>query len=305
MSRKLAATLALAVCTAAAAAGVSLAGADGRFGDDTVAMPREIVAAASAFCTYVEHAAAVRGKLTSGAAVADGLKAGAAYEPRQFEEGMIGYAALTALRDDRFIAGVNYAARIGDRRQLVARLTADPAFVLQIDGADEAALRAQTALRERADALAEVGGRTRQAAYDVQRQAWSKVKVVDHVQRLAGLKSLSATPFDSTAGEDARLIEAVLRVPAAAGAARTMSPLVVHALALAAEAALGAARAEDLPNLRPLLSEPSGARCLKMSKLNLYQCMAVAGPEYEDVFCLGQHELIDTGQCVAAASGPH
>ena len=64
MSRKLAATLALAVCAAAAAtAGVSLASADGRIGDDTVAMPREIVAAASAFCTYVEHASAVRGKL--------------------------------------------------------------------------------------------------------------------------------------------------------------------------------------------------------------------------------------------------
>jgi hypothetical protein len=304
MSRKPVATLALAVCAAAVTAGVSLAGADGRLGDDTVAMPREIVAAASAFCTYVEHAAAVKGKLTSGAAVADSLKAGAAYQPAQFEEGMIGYAAMAALRDDRFIAGINYAARIGDRRQLAERLAADPAFVVHIDGADEAALRAQTALRERADALAEVGGRTKQAAYDVQRQAWSKVKVADHVQRLAGLKSLSATPLDSTAGEDARLIETVLRIPAPAGAARTMSPLVVHALALAAEAALGHARAEDLPSLRPLLSEPSGAQCLKMSKLNLYQCMAVAGPEYEDVFCLGQHELIDTGQCVAAASGP-
>jgi hypothetical protein len=303
MRRKLAATLAVAICVAAVTAGVSLAGADGRMGDDTVAMPREIVAAASAFCTYVEHAAAVRGKLTSGAAVADGLKAGAAYEPRQFEEGMIGYAAMAALRDDRFIAGVNYAARIGDRHQLAERLAADPAFVLQIDGADEAALRAQTALRERADTLAEVGGRTKQVAYDVQRLAWSKVKVADHVQRLAGLKSLSATPLDSTAGEDARLIETVLRIPAPAGVTRTMSPLVVHALALAAEAALGAARAEDLPTLRPLLSEPSGAQCLKMSKLNLYQCMAVAGPVYEDVFCLGQHELIDTGQCVAAASG--
>ena len=303
MSRKLAAVLALALCAGALTAGVSLAGADGRLGDDTVAMPREIVAAASAFCTYVEHAAAVKGKLTSGAAVADGLKAGAAYEPRQFEEGMIGYAAMAALRDDRFIAGVNYAARIGDRRQLAERLAADPAFVLQVDGADEAALRAQTALRQRADALAEVGGRTKQAAYDVQRQAWSKVTVADHVQRLAGLKSLSATPFDSTAGEDARLIEAVLRIPAPDGAARTISPLVVHALALAAEAALGSARAEDLPGLRPLLSEASGAQCLKMSKLNLYQCMAVAGPEYEDVFCLGQHELIDTAQCVAAASG--
>ena len=40
-----------------------------------------------------------------------------------------------------------------------------------------------------------------------------------------------------------------------------------------------------------------------MGKLNLYQCLAVAKPHYEDVFCLGQHILIDTGQCVIKASG--
>ena len=299
MPRKLAATLALAACAAALTTGVSRPG----LAEGTVAMPREVVAAASAFYTYVEHAAAVRGRMTSGAGVADGLKAGAAYEPGQFQEGMIGYAALAALRDDRFITGIDYAARTADRRYLAERLAADPAFVLQISGAGEAAGRAQAALRERGDILAEVGGRTKQAAYDVQRQAWSKVRVADHAARLAGVKSLSARPLDVTEGDDARLIEAVLRVPAPSGVAETISPLVVHALALAAEAELGAARNEDMASLRPLVSDASSGQCLRMSKLNLYQCMAVAGPEYEDVFCLGQHELIDTAKCVAKASG--
>lgn len=303
MNRRLAATLALAVCAATLTTGVSLAGADGRYGDDTVAMPREVVAAASAFRSYVDHAVAANGRMTSRAAVAEGLKAGAAYEPRQFAEGMIGYAALAALRNDRFIAGVEYAARTSDRRYLIDRLAANPAFVLQFDGAEEAALGAQAALRDRADALAQAGGRTKQAAYDVQRQAWSKVRVADHAQRLAGVKSLSARPLEVSAGDDMRLIEAVLRVRAPTGAAQSISPVVVQALALAAEAALGAARAQDLPGLRPLLSEASSDRCLRMSKLNLYQCMAVAGAEYEDVFCLGQHELIDTAQCVATAAG--
>jgi hypothetical protein len=302
MSRKLAATLALAVCAAVLTAGVCLADADGRYGD-AVAMPREVVAAASAFCNYVEHAAAVKGRITSGAAVAAGLKAGAAYEPGQFEEGMIGYAALAALRSDRFIAGVDHAARRGDRHYLAERLVADPYFVLQIDGAEEAAQAARAALRQQGDALAEAGGRTKQAAYDVQKQAWSKVKVADHAQRLAGVKSLSARPLEVSAGDDTRLIEAVLRVRAPAGSAQANSPVVVHALALAAEAELGAARGGDLASLRPLLSDASSHRCLRMSKLNLYQCMAVAGPEYEDVFCLGQHELLDTAQCVAQASG--
>jgi len=65
MSRKVAALLGLTVCAAALTAGVSLAAGDGRYGDDTVAMPREVIAAASAFCAYVEHAAAASGRMTS------------------------------------------------------------------------------------------------------------------------------------------------------------------------------------------------------------------------------------------------
>jgi hypothetical protein len=39
-----------------------------------------------------------------------------------------------------------------------------------------------------------------------------------------------------------------------------------------------------------------------MAKLNLYQCLASAGPQYEDIYCLGQHAMIDPGQCVADAA---
>jgi hypothetical protein len=35
----------------------------------------------------------------------------------------------------------------------------------------------------------------------------------------------------------------------------------------------------------------------------LYQCLAAAKPHYEDVFCLGQHVLIDTGQCTLKSAG--
>ena len=30
----------------------------------------------------------------------------------------------------------------------------------------------------------------------------------------------------------------------------------------------------------------------------------MAGPHYEDIFCLGQHALMDTGECVAKAATP-
>jgi hypothetical protein len=44
--------------------------------------------------------------------------------------------------------------------------------------------------------------------------------------------------------------------------------------------------------------------CLRMAKLNLYQCLASAGPHYEDIYCLGQHAMMETAQCVTEAVKP-
>ncbi|MBW8735452.1 MAG: hypothetical protein JF571_14345 [Asticcacaulis sp.] len=75
-----------------------------------------------------------------------------------------------------------------------------------------------------------------------------------------------------------------------------------RSLAIAAVAILGEGGDNNAPNLVALLDEGDGVKCLNMSKLNLYQCLAVAKPYYEDVFCLGQHVLMDTGQCLGKMS---
>jgi hypothetical protein len=77
---------------------------------------------------------------------------------------------------------------------------------------------------------------------------------------------------------------------------------VNRALTIAALALLGEGGESNLPTLTSLLDDGDGQRCLQMSKLNLYQCLAVAKPHYEDVFCVGQHVLMDTGQCIGKMS---
>lgn len=78
---------------------------------------------------------------------------------------------------------------------------------------------------------------------------------------------------------------------------------VRRGVAVAALAALGAAGDADDAQVEPLLDEGIGAVCLKLAKLNLFQCLAVAKPHYEDVFCLGQHALMDTGECLRKVAG--
>lgn len=77
---------------------------------------------------------------------------------------------------------------------------------------------------------------------------------------------------------------------------------VYRALTIAALSILGEGGAERDAWLDSALTASDGPSCLGLSKLNLYQCLAVSKPHYEDIFCLGQHVMMDTGQCLAKMS---
>jgi hypothetical protein len=277
-----------------------LAGAQDRTPD--VRMASSLVADASAFETFMSKASAIQPGFPNGKAVADAVKVGASHDFRQLESGMIAYAALAALQEPAFIDGVERAAREDGREALVRRLLDQPEQALYLPAAEKAGARAAAALATRGKPLADDGRKVKQAAYDVQHQSWSKAKVADAAGRLARAKQLSAASFQPTGDDKARLYKAVASRPAA-GFGDTPTPVLARALAVAALAVLDRAGEDNAQALQPLLTETRSASCLKMAKLNLFQCLAVAGPHYEDVFCLGQHAMIDPGQCVNEAAG--
>ncbi len=277
-----------------------------------VSLAHEVVAAASAFETYTRGAGAIPASFSSGDTVADALTRSAAYQADQLDEGMIAYGAIAALQETAFVEGVRQAARETPPDVLIARLEDSPESVIEIDGVGAAASRAQAALLQRGAPLGVVGRAVKQSAYDIQHQDWSKGPIADSAGRLARVKAMSNavfTPGDDDAG---RLIQSATAPRDGAGASgfnggaeggAAFTPVTVRASALAALAVLGAAGDADVARLEPVLHEKKSGFCMKMAKLNLYQCLAVAGPHYEDVFCLGQHALMDTAQCVTDAAG--
>lgn len=276
-------------------------------GDDEFSMPHEVVSAATAFEAYMKAAADIDGRYSNGAAVARDVRAAAAYEPRQLEEGMIAYGAIVALQDPAFVEGVQAAAGRGEsRRAFAERLLDDPFEATRIDGASEATRRIGAALAARAEPLAVAGARMKAASYSVQHQSWSKTMVADAQYRLAEVKSVSASRIETSAADDRAMMSRVATLDAHIALDSSpgrVSGIEARSLALAAEAVLGYARSGDRERLSPLLTESSSAECLHMAKLNLYQCMAVAGPSYEDMYCMGQHAMADTGRCVQEAAG--
>jgi hypothetical protein len=274
-------------------------------GDKTLELPKDVVSAAAAFDDYIRSAAAIGG-FSDVASVAEGMRRGVAYQPAQLEEGMIAYGAIIALQDQRFVEAVDLAGRGEDGAALAEALIESPDVVFNLDGAQEAGSRIEAALAARATLLMSAGRNVKSAAYSVQLQAWSKTWVSDPQGRLAQVKSLSNVPVSpSTDDQRAMLQEAATPIGVSAqGAQASFGPVEAKALALAAESVLGRAHATDRGRLTPLLTDADSAQCLRLAKLNLYQCMAVAGPQYEDIYCLGQHALMDTSVCVDRAAHP-
>jgi hypothetical protein len=243
---------------------------------------------ASAFEAYTRKATAIDASFSGPGEIAERLRTGAGYEPKELEAGMIAYAAMAALQEPSFVAGVRAKGRA-----VSGRLPADPDAALDLPGGAAAAQRANAALSRRGEALADAGLRVKKASYSVQHQAWSRARLTNGPQRLAAVKQ--AAGYHADAGDRASLIAAI----AEGGRRGGTSPVVARGVALAALTVLGQDGAG-----RSLLSEPKAGQCLRWAKLNYHQCLAAAGTHYEDIYCLGVHAMSDPGQCVVQATKP-
>ncbi len=295
-----------------------------------------VVQAAAAYEDYVNSALKLSAKFSDAAQVQSELKLGESYEPTQLAHGMVALSAVVALQDPTFVAGVKaYAKDPAGRQQLINLIYADPRYAAQIPGASSAAARVLARLTSDGAALQKAGEAMKQSARDVQHQSWSKENVADREGRLAIAKQLGGTPLAPSAAESEFLLRAAVsgsgldttpvQAPAlvavtpasapgtspaaaqAAGSATNAQPPytegVNRGLAIAALAVLGGAGDNNATQVSSLMDENIGHRCLDLAKMNHYQCLAVARPHYEDVFCLGQHALAETGRCVQKVAG--
>jgi hypothetical protein len=273
---------------------------------NSVALSHRVVESAAAYLGYIDKASALSPAFTDGVGVAKELKVGAAYEPKQFEEGAIAYAAIEALQEPAFVEGVRRASGGDPDRaaEIAVDLMRNPASAATFSGADAAAARASAALRRQGDRLLDAGTKMKQAAYDVQHSDWSKGDIVEPEVRLAAAKTLSATRITPEKDETDKLVKLVLAEQGGAYAVgEGASPAVTRGLALAALAVLGQAGEDKTETVASLMAEEKDGECLKLAKLNLFQCLAVSGPHYEDIFCLGQHAMMETAQCMIKSSG--
>ena len=277
------------------------------------ALPGPVLQAAGAYRIYMRRAGGVTAP-HAGAEIESALELAEASEPVGMAKGEVAYVAVIALQEPTFVEGVRqFAADPGQRRLIAQRLAADASYAMSFTGAQAAAASASQALVVDAGRVHEAGKAVKQSAYDMQHETWSKGDIPNRPGRLARAKTLASTPMAATPEEMSALAAAdaaaspgqprlvAASSPAPTGAAVTSA--VQHGLAIAALAALGETGDDNDARVQTLLNDSGSSFCHNMSKLNLYQCLAVAKPYYEDAFCLGQHVLLDAGQCVMKDAG--
>jgi hypothetical protein len=260
---------------------------------------------AAVYETYVTQTATISPAFADAQGVADALRTGAAYEPGQLRRGAIAYAAAAALDDTAFVDAVRRAGDTPEARYaIVAKIFADPNNVLAFADAHGAAALAKAALAPSGARVFASGDRLRLPAYSVQHQPWSLQPVADPGGRAAAVKQLSSAfrqPSSQAHADVDRMIVGEPVSPASA-APPPYSALVIRAVALAALAAIGQAGDDDVSHLGWLTDDYYLDHCLAEAKLSLYECIAVAKPNYEDMFCLGQHAIKDTGGCLVKSA---
>jgi hypothetical protein len=258
-----------------------------------------ITDSASVYETFVRKAGAIDPAFHDGAGVRAALRTGADYQPRQFQEGIVAFAALLALRDQGFVDGV----RAQTDPELTERLAGDPRSVLAIPGAERAAADVTAVLRAQGATLQDRGAAITQAAYDVQAKPWSRQPVADAVQALAAEKAEGVETHAASTESEKLLLHTVLTAPQGAQPVEgSISPQVLRGLALAALAVRGRTGDREEARFQGLMHDEISAACLNMVKMNLDQCLAAAGPHYEHVFCVGRHAVGETAKCVSNAA---
>jgi hypothetical protein len=274
-----------------------------------VSLNEGVAQAASIYVAFMRDAATIQAGFPTAESIQAAIRKGASYEPAQLSRGMLAYGSILALQSPEFVQGVRtYAVDPTIRREMVARIIADPAYAATLPGADAAAgLIAEAIGRDSAVMLA-IADAVEEDAYTIQgrsdpRRRWATVPIADRDARLQGAKALSAVQMLPSAEESAKLFAAANSgsglgvTPARAGPPYT--PAVVRSLALAALAALGAGGEDARANTEALTVEQNSEFCLNMSKLMLFQCLAASRPSYEDIFCIGRHVARDLATCTA------
>jgi hypothetical protein len=320
---KLAATASLSIFTAIGVSGVSA---------ESLAQPRDtsLEEAAAAYIAYREDVAFLESEpFDSAETTREAHRRLSAHDGDALTTGWVAYAALVAADTPEFAAALQAEVEEKKKRSrkqeltgrdaFFAKLASDPRYPRTLAGSNAAISKVMAMTIQDSLRFATLGEAYKTQAYAMQKTNWGKAKIGSSSTRLSDAESYAAkrpaaaAPAFNSVENKGVVSPALASLDGAwssswgkegavkASASEPNADAVIdRVLNLAARYAVGATN----PKIVEVYAQNTkSSQCLSMAKLTLDQCIAATRTPYEEAFCLGEHALIDTAQCVGWVAG--
>lgn len=233
--------------------------------------------------------------------------------------GLTSYGALVAAQNTQFVDSVLDAAQNESVDRVVYQLYASPDYVTQFSGAYAGASDVASAWAEDKAALVNSAAALKQKSYDLQKDpAWKKQRADSRKERIAALKTSSSVvaSIEQSAQRDiasagaissrdftgpersAAFWRAFGKTSVPIGGNPVMSRRMKKTLTLAALETLGATGTDSSAWIRNYATTPQLNQCTNWIRLHVEQCLAAGHYKYEDAYCIAEHQLSDTAECL-------
>ena len=241
----------------------------------------------------------------------------AAHDAKGLSSGWVAYAALVAADTPSFRKALEDELDDKGRDALFAQMAQDPGHVRRLAGATEASDRVLAMAAADVSRVLALGEVFKAQAYAMQKTKWGVVKLAPAPSRLDDADAYARGRGQAAAPTLPASTEKGVTQPMLASADQAWSPewgksassrmngdnaevIMLRVLNLAARYSAGGMNGQFV---EAYAKNDRANNCLSMASLTLRQCIAATRAPYEEAFCLGEHALIDVGQCVGWVAG--
>lgn len=228
----------------------------------------------------------------------------------------LSYGALIGALNSDFVYGLKSTAQTKGLDVVIYNLYSNPSYARQITGAASASADIKTAWMQDIANIISVGTAVKQQSYNLQKQKrWKQLSKAGRQARINVIKQTNAK-FPLPPLQTRRNLGSNEQNPQIKrqnfwrnfGRVNAPHPTAMQpsansamnskALTLAALEILGASGGQSQAWIEGYMVSPKLNQCIKKARLNMQQCLAAGHFKYEDAFCLAQHELIETSNCL-------
>lgn len=226
--------------------------------------------------------AASASNVSSNNAIADSLDKTTLYGRSETIDGAKAYATIAASMSSAFRQGIMDKGTPMGRARFIEQLEANPNWVVNIAGYEEAKNMASGALTTHLDIIKNNGLSLQQTSYSMQKLPMSKV-VMPKEMRLKNIDANFLTPMSATGFVDSN-------VKVGTVATETVDNRIIAA------AALYIIRADK--EAMNMLRLGSGAGCATDVKIDLKMCVAASKYSFEHTYCMYEYYQEKLAQCI-------